>query len=173
MHSSAQHRMCRVISFSAASRWCQRRNLRRPSSQLYLFFCFHHVVQRLDFHIIPLTTRRKIQAGQVATVRGSVQWCSLPCDTIRSWQFHRYWHVTCCEEGSNKNNHCFNRNIAPFPVYVAVREFFQRKFNDLIVSRGSTHQWPACSPDLSGLVLSFWSQALYWVWERIHKWYII
>ena len=57
-------------------------------------------------------------------------------------------------------NYWFQQDGAPCHTSATVIDFLRSKFNDRIISRGSAHHWPACSPDLSCLDFSFWSLAL-------------
>ena len=61
---------------------------------------------------------------------------------------------------ATKKHYWFQQDDAPCHVSAVVMEFLRSKFNDRIISRGSTHHWSTHSPDLSCLDFSFWSQAI-------------
>ena len=63
----------------------------------------------------------------------------------------------------NRKDIWFQQNGAPCHVAADVMEFLKSKFGGQIISRRSQYLWPACSPDLSPLDFSFWSQAVAYV----------
>ena len=69
-------------------------------------------------------------------------------------------HVASCEEHGNQEALLVSVGRRSLHVSAVVMDFLRSKFNDRIISRGSTHHWSAHSPDLSCLDFSFWSQAI-------------
>jgi hypothetical protein len=61
---------------------------------------------------------------------------------------------------ATRKRYWFQQDGAPCHVTATVMDFLRSKFGDRIISRRSARHWPACSPDLSCLDFSFWSQAL-------------